>query len=154
MADHKTTTDGLDTSLTKERVSAIAVLAVWAYSALQTVLASRGINLLPFTSDDVTQATGAVVNGITALFMWWHHTAVTEAGVAGKQLTTAIKNGSVALTQGTDPEPDGDPVGESSDGAEETPDADDDGDGPEEMSVEDIDALADAVFGTDTAVKE
>lgn len=92
--------------LTTERVKAIALLIVQLYSVLQTGLSLAGVSALPFTSDQVSTAITGVIAVATSIWAWWRNNSITEAGYAGRQLTTGIKNGSVATTQGTSPAPD------------------------------------------------
>lgn len=112
MADHKETTT--IPGLTTERVKAIALLIVQLYSIAQTGLSLAGISQLPFTTDQVSTTITGVIAVVTSIYAWWRNNNVTEAAYVGSQLTTSIKNGSVAATQGTTPSPDVKPVDDTS----------------------------------------
>lgn len=104
MADHAkiTTTDN---TVTVERVKAIVLLVVQLYSVVQTGLTLAGISELPFTSDEVSAGITGAIAVASSIYAWWRNNNVTEAAVEGQKLTTAIKNGSLTATQGTDPAP-------------------------------------------------
>lgn len=104
MADHKETTT-TDTTVVTERVKAIVLLVVQMYAIAQTGLTLAGFNALPFTSDEVSAAITGVIGVVFSVWSWWRNNNVTTAAVEGQKLTTAIKTGQIAVTQGTDPAP-------------------------------------------------
>lgn len=87
-ADHAKTTDN---TLAIERTKAIVALIVQLYSTVQAALALAGVNLLPFTNDQVTLGVSTVIAAALAVYNWWTHGVMTEAGLQGKQVTKAIK---------------------------------------------------------------
>ena len=97
VADHKAANTTTIPGLTVERTKSIVLLI----SVVQTGLSIAGISQLPFTSDQVSTAITGVIAVIASIYSWWRNNNVTEAAVQGQQLTTAIKNGTIAATQGT-----------------------------------------------------
>lgn len=100
MAEHANTTDN---SLMIERVKSIAGIVAALYFVANTVLASFGINPLPFTSDEVSAAVSSVGAVVMTIIVWWRQNVITKAANDGHKLTAAIKTGQIALTQGTTP---------------------------------------------------
>ena len=100
VADHKAANTNIP-GLTAERTKSIVLLLVQLFSVVQTGLSIAGISQLPFTSDQVSTAITGVIAVIASIYSWWRNNNVTEAAVQGQQLTTAIKNGTIAATQGT-----------------------------------------------------
>ena len=101
VADHKAANTTTIPGLTVERTKSIVLLLVQLFSVVQTGLSIAGISQLPFTSDQVSTAITGVIAVIASIYSWWRNNNVTEAAVQGQQLTTAIKNGTIAATQGT-----------------------------------------------------
>ena len=101
VADHKAANPTTIPGLTVERTKSIVLLLVQLFSVVQTGLSIAGISQLPFTSDQVSTAITGVIAVIASIYSWWRNNNVTEAAVQGQQLTTAIKNGTIAATQGT-----------------------------------------------------
>lgn len=101
VADHKAANTTTIPGLTVERTKSIVLLLVQLFSVVQTGLSIAGISQLPFTSDQVSTAITGVIAVIASIYSWWRNNNVTEAAVHGQQLTTAIKNGTIAATQGT-----------------------------------------------------
>lgn len=101
VADHKAANTTTIPDLTVERTKSIVLLLVQLFSVVQTGLSIAGISQLPFTSDQVSTAITGVIAVIASIYSWWRNNNVTEAAVQGQQLTTAIKNGTIAATQGT-----------------------------------------------------
>ena len=101
VADHKAANTTTIPGLTVERTKSIMLLLVQLFSVVQTGLSIAGISQLPFTSDQVSTAITGVIAVIASIYSWWRNNNVTEAAVQGQQLTTAIKNGTIAATQGT-----------------------------------------------------
>lgn len=101
VADHKAANTTTIPGLTVERTKSIVLLIVQLFSVVQTGLSIAGISQLPFTSDQVSTAITGVIAVIASIYSWWRNNNVTEAAVQGQQLTTAIKNGTIAATQGT-----------------------------------------------------
>ena len=101
VADHKAANTTTIPGLTVERTKSIMLLLVQLFSVVQTGLSIAGISQLPFTSDQVSTAITGVIAVIASVYAWWRNNNVTEAAVQGQQLTTAIKNGTIAATQGT-----------------------------------------------------
>lgn len=115
-ADHKATASSSTIpGLTLERTKSIVLLLVQLFSVLQTGLSIAGVSQLPFTTDQVSTAITGVIAVIASVWAWWRNNNVTEAAVQGQQLTNAIRNGSIATTQGTSPAPEAaQPVDETS----------------------------------------
>lgn len=105
MAEHKAEDTTEDTTLLAERVKSIATIIAALYFIANTALASFGINPLPFANEDVASAVSAVGAVVMAIVAWWRQNIMTNAANQGHKLTTAIKTGQVALTQGTSPAP-------------------------------------------------
>lgn len=101
VADHKAANTTTIPGLTVERTKSIVLLLVQLFSVVQTGLSIAGISQLPFTSDQVSTAITGVIAVIASIYSWWRNNNVTEAAVQGQQLTTAIKHGTIAATQGT-----------------------------------------------------
>ena len=64
---------------------------VTTYALVQSILAARGVNPLPFTSDQVSTAVFAVIGLAGSIYNWWTHNAVTIAAYKGKLLTQSLK---------------------------------------------------------------
>lgn len=111
-ADHAATAGTTDAGLTTERVKSVAAIIAALYFVLNTILASFGINPLPFTNEEVAAAVSSVGAVAMTIIVWWRQNVMTDAANQGHKLTTAIKNGQVAATQGVSqpPEPGTDPA--------------------------------------------
>ncbi|MBT1171258.1 phage holin [Bifidobacterium sp. SO4] len=96
MASHATNTS--IPGLTQARVQAITMLVVNLASTISAGLALAGLNPLPFTSDQVSAGVLGVIALLSAVYNWWTHLTVTQAGYEGKQLTTALKTGGLNTT--------------------------------------------------------
>lgn len=77
--------------MTAERVRSIVAVIVTTYALVQSILAARGINPLPFTSDQVSTAVFAVIGLAGSIYNWWTHNAVTIEAYKGKLLTQSLK---------------------------------------------------------------
>lgn len=104
-ADHAEAAGTTDTGLTTERVKSVAAIIAALYFVLNTILGSFGINPLPFTSDEVSAAVSSMGAVVMTIVVWWRQNIMTDAANQGHKLTTAIKNGQVAVTQGTSQPP-------------------------------------------------
>lgn len=104
MADHKQT-NPTDTTLMQERVKSVAAIIAALYFVANTILGSFGVNPLPFTNEEVAAGVSSVGAVVMTLIVWWRQNVITKAANEGHKLTTAIKTGSIAVTQGTDPMP-------------------------------------------------
>lgn len=88
-----TTTDGVPElpGMTGERVRALVSVIVTTYALVQSILAARGWNPLPFTSDQVSTTVFALIGVVGSIYNWWTHNAVTTAGYVGKLTTAQLK---------------------------------------------------------------
>lgn len=77
--------------MTGERVRSIVAVIVTTYALVQSILAARGVNPLPFTSDQVSTAVFAVIGLAGSIYNWWTHNAVTIEAYKGKMLTQSLK---------------------------------------------------------------
>lgn len=100
-ADHAADKSALP-GLTVERTKALVTIIVTLFALVNAALSFAGINQLPFTSDEVSAAVFSVIGVIGTIYSWWKNQNMTKAGYEGSKLTAAIKNGTVAETQGTD----------------------------------------------------
>ena len=89
-----------ETGLTAERIKAFATLGVTLLALANSGLTLAGINVLPFTDDQVSAAISGTLGVIGTVYAWWKNQNVTKAAVEGNKLVKALKSDST--TQGTE----------------------------------------------------
>ena len=67
--------------MSKERILAIVRIVALFVTAINALLAAKGINPIPFDETLVGETACYVVAGATALWAWWKNNNVTNAAI-------------------------------------------------------------------------
>lgn len=74
-----------------ERIKATIRIIALFVTAINAVLAVKGIKPLPFDESIVYDVCSQIAFGLAAIWAWWKNNNVTQAAITGQQVVNSLK---------------------------------------------------------------